>query len=997
MTQQNRQDLAGAIEQAGHRASRLYWVHLHVHSPESHDFPTTEHGLAPDDHFGQARWLLEQVRENAPDLRVLGITDHFKCRTACAAARVAPDLGLLVLPGLEIAVRCTEFHEDKIHLLFLFPPSESETVYSLVDALGGPRYDEAGEGSSVDQRIAKVLEEADSRDALCIAAHVNTSQGMRHFIRRTSLELVPAKRREQQLLSKLDRTFEEESELLRVKELVAKVEDAIQARYLTFLSTAGLGAVQVATVDDVVHYGRQHCEPLGLRPVACLLASDAHSPEEVGTSGKATLLRLGELTFPAVKAALGDPETRIRFTPPAEERTVIEGIRFMPLKGTTGGFFGDATIAFSENLTCIIGPRGSGKSAVVEAVRFALERPPRGDDKLRSDATERLQATLLNTSVELLMDPAHQPSLVVERELDGSSSASDMSGKGLDTDVSSSSATNAVIYGWSEIEQLGKDWAAQRELLDGAAPELRSLRDGVTSARAALEENRNNAVSSARQICQLSLQLEALPDLKRELEALDAPELRQAFEKADRASRVRSLVKTAREQLVDLVEDLLDADTAQPIDLREPLREWSNNLLAGAKEQKVELPPRLTSKKFDRIRDQLLAALDQTPTTLSDFLSAVTEAEEDSEKSLKKAELTAESLLLHAYKEDLDAGRETVETVKRKAEQRNAVKQEYSELLETQRKRDEEREQLRALLGHRHQELVPTFVHALRQISTWRQKKAEKITERLARFAARAPVTVGIGELDDRSAFAQHLYDAEQDEGLLRNSKIYAFVQRDIAQRLSAKFLPWEFTEMVRARDTDLLKAVFAADGRGEPVQDAECLVAHLWASEAEAADQDADRLDILLRIEEIHVDDRPVIMLQGTPIEHLSPGQRCTALMPIILTEGDYPLVVDQPEDNLDNTMVFHVLVDVLRQLKDQRQVIVATHNPNIPVSGDAEHVVVLDSKTLREGEVVDQGAIDLPSIIEHVIEIMEGGREAFEIRARKYGYEIRRRGRGE
>ena len=107
----------------------------------------------------------------------------------------------------------------------------------------------------------------------------------------------------------------------------------------------------------------------------------------------------------------------------------------------------------------------------------------------------------------------------------------------------------------------------------------------------------------------------------------------------------------------------------------------------------------------------------------------------------------------------------------------------------------------------------------------------------------------------------------------------------------------------------------------------------------------DPDRLGALLQIEEMAIDDRPIIMLDDTPIENLSPGQRCAALMPIILTERDWPLVIDQPEDNLDNTMVFHVGVEVLRQLKDQRQVIIATHNPNIPVSGDAEQVVVLDS----------------------------------------------------
>jgi ABC-type polar amino acid transport system ATPase subunit len=97
-------------------------------------------------------------------------------------------------------------------------------------------------------------------------------------------------------------------------------------------------------------------------------------------------------------------------------------------------------------------------------------------------------------------------------------------------------------------------------------------------------------------------------------------------------------------------------------------------------------------------------------------------------------------------------------------------------------------------------------------------------------------------------------------------------------------------------------------------------------------------------------------------------------------------PLVIDQPEDNLDNRMVGQTLSSILSRVKEHRQMIVTTHNPNIVVGGDAEQVIVLDAPTARAARVEQAGSIDDDAIIDAVIKIMEGGREAFEERHRRY-----------
>jgi ABC-type cobalamin/Fe3+-siderophores transport system ATPase subunit len=152
----------------------------------------------------------------------------------------------------------------------------------------------------------------------------------------------------------------------------------------------------------------------------------------------------------------------------------------------------------------------------------------------------------------------------------------------------------------------------------------------------------------------------------------------------------------------------------------------------------------------------------------------------------------------------------------------------------------------------------------------------------------------------------------------------------------------------------------------------------------------DSEQLEKLLKIEHCEIEDSPVIMLDGKPIEGLSPGQRCSTLIPIILLESASPLIIDQPEDNLDNKLVFDLVVDILRSLKQKRQIIVATHNPNIPVSGDAEQVVVYETVSRDEGHILHQGAIDDDKIIKDIKAIMEGSDDAFRIRAEKYGYQL-------
>jgi hypothetical protein len=136
-----------------------------------------------------------------------------------------------------------------------------------------------------------------------------------------------------------------------------------------------------------------------------------------------------------------------------------------------------------------------------------------------------------------------------------------------------------------------------------------------------------------------------------------------------------------------------------------------------------------------------------------------------------------------------------------------------------------------------------------------------------------------------------------------------------------------------------------------------------------------------------------------------LSVGQRCTAVLAILLADGDHPVLIDQPEDEIANEFIYQELVPMIRTAREHRQVVLSTHDPNLPVNGDAELIVALDAvpaSTGTRGRVLDAsrldsdravtgdaiGALDRPAVKLAVEEIMEGSEAAFRRRLAKYGF---------
>ena len=119
--------------------------------------------------------------------------------------------------------------------------------------------------------------------------------------------------------------------------------------------------------------------------------------------------------------------------------------------------------------------------------------------------------------------------------------------------------------------------------------------------------------------------------------------------------------------------------------------------------------------------------------------------------------------------------------------------------------------------------------------------------------------------------------------------------------------------------------------------------------------------------------------------IDKLSMGQKGTVLLKLFLAEGDYPIILDQPEENLDNKFIYNELVSAMRNAKTKRQVIIATNNANLVVNTDAEQIIIAE---FTDGKIsYKSGALESPDVRQEIMPLLEGGQEAFKKREQKYG----------
>ncbi len=263
------------------------------------------------------------------------------------------------------------------------------------------------------------------------------------------------------------------------------------------------------------------------------------------------------------------------------------------------------------------------------------------------------------------------------------------------------------------------------------------------------------------------------------------------------------------------------------------------------------------------------------------------------------------------------------------------------------------------------------------------------ITTRRTAYAVKASKALD-GALGDLHVSLKFIPDAlsPDAEEIIQQAMGWRTIQVPRAALLVEKLTVPRLLEMIQRNDATTVSELADEHGvRPFSLADARDILARL----AEPANRFA--------LERCAIDDRPKLTVTkaiagtGKPqyvtrdFARLSLGQQQSVLLALMLSsDSSAPLIIDQPEDNLDGEFIYQSLVPVLRRAKERRQVIVVTHNPNIAVLGDTEQVVALKS-TSDKSSIVARGSIDDEKTKAVACQILEGSEEAFRRRAKIYG----------
>ena len=906
---------------------------------------------------GQDRFLQALVDAG---LQLVCITDHMKSRYACDLANRARGRDdITVLPGMAVSCSVDPGHHDFIHVLVVYPPGTTPDVIERIfaDQINLPGEAERdGHEHARFASLAEVARRVHAAEGMFILAHVDQEErGHRAYVR-----------------SQRGMT----SEMFGVDPDGRETIQAISHQYADYLVALRPHAVEVMHSSDRQHYFDFQTADGGTHRYPGIARSDHHSVEAFALPEARTYLKVSRRDMRCVRDALRFYPTRIRFADdlPAVPSPRLIGVR---IRGTGEGLFADATIAFSGNLNCLIGPRGSGKSTIIEALRYVL-----GQRGLLEEAAERAEdgssfaklalatqnANLADCQIEAIYETAGERRVLVAAYDSGqpvNTRVFSLDGSDCHIEVEAvADAFPARIFSWSELETLGRRPSLQRTVIDRLVKGFGELAERRGALRGALAASRRDLAGLRAELEQLLMAeegtLRRFSEHRARFERLNTEEVAALFGDLDRARARASAIDTATHAL-DALAEALSALSEVRLDalLAEHVAEGGEELQAW---WQADVAPALALDELaDRARGAAATLATEIAARRARLLALRTE--------LQRAADHADAALREQTQADpgQSVQREQREQARRRYERASALREQY---LAAFARFESER-------GRRSQ-LLTDLAQVRSEIAQARTATATELAGRLAEFARSGPITIEVEPGGDRHAWIAHL------EGFLNPERGGQYRARGLPRRL-ATIAPADLAAAITARDATAIAA--AAPGvADEEAQRLVGSIALLVVHEGAQVTMVTEEFDEVCALEEQPLEDLVRILADGQRVDELSPGGRSSAMLPLIALSDKVPLIIDQPEDNLDNRMVGQTLSDILAKLKEQRQIIVTTHNPNIVVGGDAEQVVVLDAPTNGSATVEVTGSIDDDAIIDAVIAIMEGGVEAFDERRRRY-----------
>lgn len=885
--------ITNALKQPG--GARFYKAALQVNPFEylgRHNKPTT---FTDEESYNSA--IVEACQING--IEVIAITDHYRSRTGEGLRKAATEAGIRVFPGFEAATK------DGVHILCLFPPETD--LASLERYIGDCGIHNDDEESPLGQYdVTDFLERSHSWGAICIAAHVDSSKGLLYTLSGTAA--VNAWRCPHLLACSLPGSLDEADE-----------------KYQQIIG------------NKAPSYRRD-------RLVTVINAADIADPSDLSTPGATTLIKMSDVSIEGLRQAFLDPESRIRIVgdPLPEHHSEFLAMVW------EGGFLDGVSIHFNENLNVLVGGRGTGKSTIIESIRYVLDIPPLGDE------SKKVQVGIINNVLKSgskisLLIRSHYPSVkdyVVERTVPNPPVVLDDQGNVLDL-LPKDVLFDIEVAGQHEISELTRNPDKLTHLLDRFVKHDSELTRKKRELKADLERSRTKIIELEKEQEQVSERLDELPGLEEILKRYQEAGLEEKLKDQSLIVREQSILDTVHSRANSYNSVVEQLRAGLPID-REFL--GSSNL--------EDLPGR-----------ELLERAGAVLNTLSDELAKVlTQAEALLSQSNDELGVIQTDWNLRK-----DAVQGSYDQILRDLQKDNVDGDEFIRLT----KAIEDLRPIKERGGTLKGQQVTEAANRRDLLVVWEDLKAREFRE--LQTAARGVNKSLSGQIRSTVNFAGN------------RDPLYRLLRSDVGGRIGPTI------NALKICDTFSIKEF--SDSCREGVS---ALVEKYGMTAAQAAPLCALPLDWLMKVEALELLSATRIALNVAPeyqpadwhdLDDLSTGQKATAVLLLLLLESDGPLIVDQPEDDLDNRFISEGVVPRMKIEKTRRQFIFATHNANIPVLGDAELILGLSATgEAGDGHVIippeHMASIDSQPVRELVEEVLEGGKFAFETRRLKYGF---------
>mgnify|MGYP001627174529 FL=1 len=942
--------------------ARWWKFDFHTHTPASKDTGAWQVAIGTPNELTPQTWLLKYM---AAEIDCVAVTDHNtgewidRLKLAYAEMKREADAGtppggfreLHLFPGVEISV------QGGFHLLAIFDPSA--TSQTISDLLAQVDYQGTRGDSDGVTRLgaAQVVERILAAGGLAIPAHVEGDKGL--------LQVEPGTRK--------------------------CMMDANTVKAV--LQEPGILALEWAASNSPVP---MVLEELKLR-FASVVGSDCHSFQGTAVPGsRYTWIKMARPSLEGLRLALLDgQEVSVRrsdesdgFAPFNTPEHFIESIEIRDARYMGRGRQ-PAELPLNPYFNALIGGRGTGKSTTVHALRLAYRREK--ELSLSSEAGQTFKrfnqvargrndegGLRAETSLCVQVQRDGMPYRLIWRQ-DGQGHAVEEWNAA--TGSFKPSASQAVteqrfpvrLFSQGQIAALaGDSQQALLKVIDDAA--------GTQSQQAAFEEAKRAFLAARAQMRELDGKLQgrealtlALQDIQRKL---------ARFEGADHAALLKNYQRTNRQSRE--LERQFDASA----ELATRLKALADDLLAE------DLPEGLFDTAEDGPALSIVKALH----------AAIAKAQQDVERAAnvlqERGQVLRGELEASPWFARIDAAKTAYEQLKANLQQQGVSDpSEYGRLVQEKQRQEIELKKLEALqkqhteLREKAKSLLEQVQSARRAISAQRSAFLQATLQgnpfvrielipysRDAQGIERSLREV-LGAVDER--FKADIYQEPQEEGLARG----VVADLMLLSELSLNTLPSSqdieaYENSIETLKKRLVEAAVGKDEFGARFNS-------FLKAEADKRPEFIDHILCWFPEDGLQVEySRKGDGRDFQSIGQASAGQRAAAMLAFLLAHGNEPLVLDQPEDDLDNHLIYGLVVQQIRSNKLRRQLIIVTHNPNIVVNGDAELIHVLDFN--HQCHVKQTGSLQDQAMRREVCQVMEGGEEAFERRYQRLGREV-------